>query len=220
MFLLLSAAGPSGSWLLAPGFSLLSSAAGPSPLTPIFKGVEDRYTHAQSLQVLFHETYSAPARPKRTESGSLRLRKPARMRWDYSDPAGKFILCDGKFFYIFNPADKQVEKTKMRESEDMRVPLAFLLGKLNFDKDFQDFQSRQEGGLTWIAARPRSENLPYTKVEFGITPDFQIRRVGVTGIDRGVLDFEFDQEKLNPSLDSKLFRFQMPAGAKLVEDQQ
>ena len=192
----------------------------PAPLAALFHGVESRYNHAQGLQVLFHESYTALSRPKRTESGTLRLRRPARMRWDYNDPTGKFVLCDGKFFYIYNPASNEVEKTKMKESEDMRVPLAFLLGKLNFDKDFQDFQSRQQDGLTWIAARPRSDNLPYTKVEFAVSPDFQIRRVEVTGHDRSVLNFEFDQEKLNPSIDSKLFRFQMPAGAKLVEDQQ
>ena len=108
----------------------------------------------------------------------------------------------------------------MKESEDMRVPLAFLLGKLNFEKDFQGFQSRQEDGLIWIVAKPKSENLPYTKVEFAVSEDFQIRRLQVTGYDHSVTDFAFDQEKMNPSMDAKVFRFQMPAGAKLVEEAQ
>jgi outer membrane lipoprotein-sorting protein len=102
----------------------------------------------------------------------------------------------------------------------MRIPLAFLLGKLNFDKEFQDFQTRQEADLTWITGKPKSENLPYTKVEFAINPSFQIRRVVVTGYDRTVLDFAFDEEKLNPSIDSKVFRFQLPPGAKLIEEAQ
>ena len=190
------------------------------PLDALFKGVENRYNKAQSLQVFFHESYSAPQRPKTTESGTLRLRKPGRMRWDYTDPAGKLFLSDGKSLYIYTPANKQVEKMKMQESEDMRVPLAFLLGKLNFEKDFQGFQSRQEGELTWIVAKPKSENLPYTKVEFAVSPDFQIRRLQVTGYDRSVTDFAFDQEKINPPLDAKVFRFQLPAGATLVEDGQ
>lgn len=199
--------------------AFLCAAANP-PLATLFKGIETRYNSAHSLQVFFHEAYSAPSRPQRTESGTLRLRKPGRMRWDYTDPAGKLFLSDGKDIYIYTPSDSKVEKAKMKESEDMRVPLAFLLGKLNFDKDFQDFEQRQEGELTWIVAKPKSDNLPYTKVEFAVTADFQIRRVQVTGYDRSVLDFSFDQEKLNPPLDAKLFRFQMPAGAKLVEELQ
>jgi outer membrane lipoprotein carrier protein len=190
------------------------------PLGNLFKGVENRYNKAQSLQVFFHESYSAPQRPKRTESGTLRLRKPGRMRWDYTDPAGKLFLSDGKNVYLYTPANKEVEKFKMRESEDMRVPLAFLLGKLNFDKDFQGFESRQEGDLTWISARPKSENLPFTKVEFAVAPDFQIRRVKATSYDQSVTDFVFEQEKVNPAMDAKIFRFQMPAGAKLVEEAQ
>jgi outer membrane lipoprotein-sorting protein len=31
------------------------------------------------------------------------------------------------------------------------------------------------------------------------------------------MNYGFDQEKLNPPLDDKLFRFQMPSGAELVE---
>ena len=200
-------------------FSVCAYAATP-PLDALFKGVENRYNRVQSLQVFFHESYSAPQRPKRTESGTLRLRKPGRMRWDYTDPAGKLFLSDGKNVYIYTPTNNEVEKFKMKDSEDMHVPLAFLLGKLNFDKEFQEFQSRREGELTWIVAKPRSENLPYTKVEFAITTDFQIRRVLVTGYDLSVTDFAFDQEKVNPSVDSKIFRFQLPAGAKLVEEGQ
>jgi outer membrane lipoprotein carrier protein len=197
-----------------------SAAAATPPLDTIFKAVENRYNRAQSLEVIFHEAFSAPQRPKTTESGTLRLRKPGRMRWDYTDPIGKFFLSDGKNLYLYTPSSRQVDKMKIKESEDMRVPLAFLLGKLNFQKEFQDFQSRQEGALTWISARPKSDNLPYTKVEFAVNPDYQIRRLLVTGYDRSVVDFDFDQEKLNPPLDAKLFRFQMPAGAKLVEDVQ
>ena len=199
--------------------SVCAFAAEP-PLDSLFKGVENRYNRAQSLQVVFHESYSAPQRPKRTESGTLRLRKPGRMRWDYTDPAGKLFLSDGKNVFLYSPANNEVEKFKMKESEDMHIPLAFLLGKLNFDKEFQGFELRQEEGLTWIAAKPKSDNLPYTKVEFAIATDFQIRRVVVTGYDRSVTDFTFDDEKVNPTVDSKIFRFQLPAGAKLIEEGQ
>jgi outer membrane lipoprotein carrier protein len=206
-------------WLFLAVFSVCAYGTSP-PLETLFKGVENRYNGAKSLQVVFHESYSAPQRPKRTESGTLRLRKPGRMRWDYTDPAGKLFLSDGKNVYLYTPANKEVEKFKMKESEDMRVPLAFLLGKLNFGKEFQDFEARQQDGLTWIAAHPKSDNLPYTKVEFAITPDYQIRRVVVTGYDRSVTDFAFDEERLNPPVDSKIFNFQLPAGARVVEEGQ
>ena len=182
------------------------------------KGVEDRYNHAQTLQLSFREGYKAQGKTRKPENGMLFLRKPGRMRWQYTSPAGKLFLSDGKFVYLIAPDSNRVQKMKTKASEDMRAPLAFLLGRLHFDKDFQNFQSRPEGPDTWITAEPKSPDLPYTKVEFLVTPQYQIRRLLVTGQDLSLLDFQFDQEKLNPTLDSKLFQFELPPGA-VVEEQ-
>ena len=91
----------------------------------LLKGVEERYNHAKTLEVLFTETYSVQQRMRKPESGTLYLRKPGRMRWDYQTPAGKLFLSDGKNAYLYTPAAKRVEKMKLKESEDMRAPLAY-----------------------------------------------------------------------------------------------
>jgi outer membrane lipoprotein carrier protein len=126
-------------------------------------------------------------------------------------------LSDGKFIYLYLPTENRVEKTKVKESEDMRAPLAFLLGKLDFQKDFKKFTARPEGPDTWIVAEPRSDNLAFTQVAFLVTPTHQIRRLEVTGQDRSVMDFRFAGEKLNPPLDEKLFRFVPGPGVEVVE---
>jgi outer membrane lipoprotein carrier protein len=189
-------------------------------LGPMLKAVETRYNHAETLQVVFHEAYTAPGQPRRIESGSLLLRKPGRMRWDYTSPAGKLFVSDGKFLWLYTPSNHQVEKMKIKESDDMRAPLAFLLGKLHFDKEFRNVHGAPVTGGTRITADPKTDSLPYTKVEFVVGPDSQIRRVQVTGYDQSVLEFDFDQEKLNPPLEARLFQFRMPPGAALVETAQ
>ena len=186
-------------------------------LPSLLKAVESRYNRAQTLQVAFQEAYTAPGQPRRAESGTLLLRKPGRMRWDYTSPHGKLFVSDGKMMWLYTPSDNQVEKMKLKESDDMRAPLAFLLGKLHFDKEFRNIQSRPDNTGTLITAEPKTDTLPYTRVEFVVGPDAVIRRVRVTGYDQSILEFEFDQEKLNPPLEARLFRFEMPPGAQLVE---
>jgi outer membrane lipoprotein carrier protein len=188
-----------------------------SSLGRTLQAVEDRYNHAQTLQIAFSQGYTAQGRSWKPESGVLFLRKPGRMRWQYSSPKGKLFLSDGKFVYLVTQDSNRVQKMKAKETEDMRAPLAFLLGRLHFDKDFRNFQSRPEGPDTWITAEPKSPDLAYTKVEFEVTPEFQIRRLLVTGQDRSVQDFHFDQEKLNPPLNAKLFQFELPPGMTLEE---
>lgn len=191
--------------------------ASETPLNTLLKGVEARYNKAKTLQVLFKEEYTPPGHGRRTESGLLMLRKPGRMRWDYSQPAGKQFVSDGKLLWLYTPSENRVEKMKFQESDDMRAPLAFLLGKLNFDKEFRNIQAKPDGTDTRITAEPKTDNLPYSAVEFVVAPDSHIKEVRVTGFDKSVLHFTFDQERLDPKLDDKLFSFQMPKGAELVE---
>ena len=193
---------------------LLADDAG---LKQMLKNVEDRYNRAQTLEIGFSEAYTAQGKTRKPESGTLYLRKPGRMRWQYTTPAGKLFLSDGKFLYLIVPDSKRVQKMKTKESEDMRTPLAFLLGRLHFQRDFQNFQSRPEGADTWISADPKSPDLAYTKIEFEVTPQNEIRRVKATGQDHSILDFRFDQEKLNPQIDGKLFQFELPAGSTVEE---
>ncbi len=185
-------------------------------LTQILDRVEQRYNHARTLEVNFEESY-LQGRTQKTEAGVLYLRKPGRMRWEYSSPPGKLFVSDGKYVYLYTPTSNRVERMKAKASEDMRAPLAFLLGKLNFQRDFGRFESRPEGQNLWIRAEAKSNNLPYTNVEFVVTPDSRIRRVQVTGQDGSVLDFRFADEKVNPPLNDAMFRFQVPPGAEVVE---
>ena len=139
------------------------------------------------------------------------------MRWDYATPAGKLLVSDGKFVYFYSPASNRAEKSRLKESEDLRAPLAFLLGKLDFERDFGAFQSSPQGPDTRVTATAKNDRLPYTQVEFTVTPERSIRHLIVRGADYSVLEYTFSRERLNPPLADSLFRFQVPPGAEFVE---
>lgn len=187
-------------------------------LSRLLKGIEQRYNNAKSLEVQFNEGYSVNGHPRQDESGTLTLRKPGRMRWDYSTPAGKLFLSNGKDVYLYNPQTQLVEKTKLKESEDMHAPLAFLLGKLDFSKEFRDFSWKADGVNYLLAANAKNDQLPYEKIEMLVTPDYTIRKLVVTQADASVLTFHFDGEKVNPPVKDSLFKFAMPAGARFAEE--
>jgi outer membrane lipoprotein carrier protein len=186
-------------------------------LNKLLKGIEQRYNRAKTLQVHFVESYSVQGHERKSESGELTLRKPGRMRWDYSAPSGKLFVSDGKDVYLYTPDAHRVEKAKLKASEDMRAPLAFLLGKLDFAKDFRDFEIQPDGANFLVTAKAKNDKLPYEKVQMLIAPGDQIQRLVVNGQDQSVLTFQFDGEKLNPPVDDAIFKFQMPAGATLVD---
>jgi outer membrane lipoprotein carrier protein len=192
--------------------------AADADLNTLLKGVEQHYNRAKTLQVHFVESYTVQGRARKSESGELTLRKPGRMRWDYTAPSGKLFISDGKDVYLYTPEAHRVEKTKLKASDDMRAPLAFLLGKLDFAKDFRDFEVRPEGTQYLITAKAKNDSFPYEKVQMLVTPDYQIQRLIINLQSQSLLTFELDGEKLNPAVDDALFKFQMPAGATLVAE--
>jgi outer membrane lipoprotein carrier protein len=205
-------------WAVVLILPFLLDAAIPPELHGLLKAVEAHYNGAQSLRLDFTETYAGVKRPLQTDSGVLYLKKPGRMRWDYTKPAGKIFLSDGKDVFLYAPGDERAEKSRLKESEDVRAPLAFLLGKLDFEKEFKNFAMRAEGNDLWITAEPKSANLAYTKAEFLVSPNDEIHRVRVTLQDQSKLDFAFANERDNVPLAASMFRFQAPPGVPVVAD--
>jgi outer membrane lipoprotein carrier protein len=194
----------------------LPLSAADADLTRVLKGIEQRYNRTKTLKVLFTETYTVQGRARKSESGELTLRKPGRMRWDYTTPSGKLFVSDGHDLYLYTPDNNRVEKTPVKQSEDMRAPLAFLLGKLDFSKEFRDFSMKSQGSDLQITAQAKTDRLPYANVEMLVSPDYSIRKLVITDQDHSILTFVFEQERLNPAVDDSQFRFHMPAGATLV----
>ena len=117
----------------------------------------------------------------------------------------------GKTSSLYTPDDQQAEKSKLKESDDMRAPLAFLLGKLDFAKEFKSFQTRagRSGHLDHGGAEIGKSRL--FQGEFLATPEGEIHRVRVTGQDASKLDFTFSNEQLNAPVVATHVYFPCPA---------
>jgi outer membrane lipoprotein carrier protein len=205
--------------LTAQGFAPALQAAEAVDVVAALGKVEQRYNRAKTMQLAFQQSLTGGPGLARTETGDLFLAKPGRMLWRYKTPMGKLFLVDGKFVWFYTPTSKRVEKSPVKESDDLRAPLAFLLGQLDFKRFFDTFRSKQEGANLRISARPKSKRAPYSEVEFVITPASEISNLRVLGLDGSVMEFAFSGLQANPKLEASLFTFQPIAGADVVEVQ-
>jgi outer membrane lipoprotein carrier protein len=198
-------------------FATVAPSTAQTDLTKTLQGIERRYNRPRTMQMHFEHSLTGQGRIGRTESGILYLQKPGRMRWDYTHPKGKLFLTDGKYVWFYSPNIGRVERSPMKESGDLRAPLAFLMGRLDFRRDFGEFRTKPEGADMSVTATPKSARAPYTIVEFVVTPEYRIRTLKVTGHDQSVMTFHLSDEKTNPVLGSTLFRFVVPKGVEVVD---
>jgi len=183
--------------------------------------VDQRYNHMQTLEAQFAESYSG-AGMTRKESGTLLLKKPGRMRWDYDEPRPKMFLTDGSTAWFYVPGEKQVRRTPVKQIEDLRSPLRYLLGKSKLEKEFAGLQIVTDAqpvnaGNILLRGEPKgiAERVSQTLLE--VTPDGMITRIVVEETDGSVTEFRFLQQKENVQIEDGRFKFVPPPGVEVVE---
>ena len=109
------------------------------PAHELAKKVDQHYNQLRSLKSTFTESYEGLGM-HRSESGTLLLVKPGKMRWDYTQPSGKVFVLDGQNAWFYTRGSAQVQKTPAKKLDDLRSPLRFLLGHTQLEKELTNLQ--------------------------------------------------------------------------------
>ncbi len=213
--------------MVLPMVCLVSAApswcANPTPAPPlaptvaeISKQVNQHYNRLHSLRVQFTETYQGMGM-KRTESGTLLLEKPGRMRWDYSKPSGKVFVIDEKYGYSYTPGDAQAERYPAKQLQDFRSPLRFLLGHTRIEKELTDLTLIPEGAEYRLRGVPKGMEHRVAEVTLTVTGEGRIDAIQWKETDGAITEFQLTHELANPPLAADTFSFQPPPGVTVVK---
>jgi outer membrane lipoprotein carrier protein len=192
------------------------------PLDDYVRQFESSYHDVRTLRASFTQEYSAWNRT-RVESGEMYLARGGKMRWEYQKPDEKLFLSNGKDVLLYVPSEKQLTRTPVASSGDVRVPLELLVSRLNVRRVF----SRIEFAGPEVPAEPgdrvlrgypkRGAEQEYRDVLVELTPEFDIRRLVVTYPDETTMAFSFDRIARNVPVAPALFEFVPPAGTEVIQ---
>jgi outer membrane lipoprotein carrier protein len=190
----------------------------------IARAVDDHYNNLKNFKTEFIETYEGPG-ISRTESGTLWMKKPGRMRWEYRQPRQKLFLTDSHTAYFYVSGDRQAKKTSLKNLDDIRSPLRFLLGKTKLEKELvglalaPDVAPIQPGAVV-LRGVPKGMKDRISSVLLEISPARQITRIVIYEVDGATTDFRFSNVEENILVQESLFRFSAPPGVEVIEDSQ
>jgi len=198
------------------------AAADPPPgVHQIAQQVDSRYNHLHTLRAEFVETFRG-AGMDRTETGTLWLKKPGKMRWEYRSPREKLFLSDGRDAWFYVPGDQQVRRTPVKKLDDLRSPLGFLLGKTKLEKELQGLSLAPDVAPTTpgdvvIRGVPKALADRVNQILLEITPDHQIARIVLEQSDGSVTEYRFADLKEDLAIADQQFRFNPPPGVEIIE---
>ncbi len=200
---------------------MLGQAPAEARVREIARTVDKRYNRLRSLQAEFTESYRGMG-TARTESGTLWLKRPGRMRWEYRQPREKLFVTDGKTAWFYLPGERQVRRAPVKKLDDLRSPLRYLLGKSRLEKEF-DGLAIAEGVTATAAGNVVLRGLPriledrVREVLLEVTGEGRIVRIVIEELDDSTTEFRFRNQVENATMSDERFRFSPPEGAEVIE---
>lgn len=192
-----------------------------APLTvhQLAQRVDNHYNHLHTLRAGFTQSYQGLG-ISRTESGTLLLLKPGRMRWDYSSPAGKLFLIDGKYAWSYTRGDAQVQRMPIKNVYDLRSPLRFLLGHTKLEREVDHLRSAPAAnGEYTLSGQPHGQERSIRLLTLTVTAQGVITAIQVDETDGATTRFTFSHQQPDAPAPPSLFRFTPPPGVAIVNEQ-
>jgi len=154
----------------------------------------------------------------RTEGGTLLLRKPGRMLWQYSSPPGKIFLLDGKYAWFYAEGDAQVQRIPASELDDLRSPLRFLLGHTKLEKEMTGLALAPAPNRCFIlTGQPKGQEKRVTRLALTVTGAGAITAIEIEEADGAITQFTFTGEQPNAAVPAATFHFAAPPGVPVVD---
>lgn len=187
-------------------------ASGPSA-AELTRKVQAFYEKTRDLEATFTQTYLYGGLGRKlTSSGTLKVKKPGLMRWDYQSPVVKVVAVTGKRLVQYEPEEQQAYVDEAFDATALTAAVAFLLGKGDLARDFS--ASLGEGGA--LVLRPKLSDPRVARVTFTVGPDGEVLATAVVDGAGNENRLAFSGMKRNAGLADAAFEVALPKGTRRV----
>jgi outer membrane lipoprotein carrier protein len=212
--------------LLALTLNLVIAAVGLSQETTpqltvdrILSGIEKAYSGKGFSAAFDQEATIKAMQITDTAKGQLFVRRPGKMRWEYTAPEPQIIITDGASLWVYRPLDNQVMTGK--------APAFFGDGKgAGFLADIRQVRSgfvveqekSQMAGEYRLLLTPKQQTPDVTAVRLTISADtFIITDVVTVNAYGDETWIKLKDYRFNQDFDNEVFSFDIPPGTDVLK---
>jgi outer membrane lipoprotein carrier protein len=199
--------------LLASLLLAASTAPGPSA-EDLARKVQDHYERTADLEARFQQTYTYSGFGRRQgSSGTLRVKKPGMMRWDYEKPSRKTIAVKGSRLVQWEPEENQAYVDERFDASAMSAAVTFLLGKGDLAREFD--LALGDGGA--LLLRPKEQDPRVASIALTVGPGGEVTATRVVDGSGNVNEIRFSDVRRNQGLADAAFEVKLPKDVRRVD---
>ena len=202
--------------------AIAASTAADRTATELASALQKRIDGVRDFSTDFTHSYRGGVLRKQvTERGRLTVKKPGKMRWDYTSPEQKQFVSDGVKMYSYIPQDKQVTVAPVPPEDQASTPALFLAGKGSLTRDFTaslvDAPAGMPAGTQGLKLVPKVRQSDYDWLTLAVDPGtLAIRGLQTLDAQGGTSSFTFTNLKENVGIADKEFAFRIPRGVDVI----
>jgi outer membrane lipoprotein carrier protein len=202
---------------------MLASAAPAAELSPREKAAElqKTYDNTTTFSADFKQLSSMKlSRRQREGRGTLIIKKPGLIRWDYLEPDHQVIISDGEQISMYFSEAEQLIIMPAQEYLQSDVTYAFFAGQGNVLRDFEIGAPGDDfccGAPPDLMLTPKQQHPQVEYLYIWLNDDFMVDRMQIFDHYGSVNDLTFSNLKLNPPVELDRFKFTPPPGTEIVE---
>ncbi|HEY1266420.1 MAG TPA: outer membrane lipoprotein carrier protein LolA [Candidatus Binatia bacterium] len=150
--------------------------------------------------------------------GKVSYKRPGKMLWKFDEPKNQWVLADGQSLYFYQPENKQVLKTPLKNAFRSSAPLTFLLGIGNLKRDFKATSKGVEGNLYVLQLGPKDGSIGGDEITLGVDKqNYQINWARIKDPGGNLTTVHFINMRRGVGVNDSIFRLQVPQGADVVD---
>lgn len=181
--------------------------------------IQAHYATVNGFTAAFTYTYASGVLPQTTtERGTVKIRKPGRMRWTYQTPEVKEFVADGRLLYSFVKSDRVCYVSDLPQGDSVSTAVLFLAGQGDLVRDFRASPAGDPLAGEWrVDLTPVTPQAEFARLTLGVDPATLALRTMITvDPEGGRATFRFTALTENPRIADRDFLFTCPKGFDVI----
>ena len=177
--------------------------------------IQAHYSTVHDFTADFTLTQTSPLLPKAVvERGDVKIKKPGRMRWNYTTSDRQQFISNGKTMYAYFPRGRYVNEIPMPAGDDVSTALLFLAGRGDLTRDFVATLPDSQSADEWrVVLTPKAKQAEFERLTLEVDrASLAFRGLIVVSAQGGTDTFRFTNMRENRKLSDGEFEFTIPRG--------
>ena len=181
--------------------------------------IQRQYEKVSTFEADFTQrSYVKMMNQTQSVKGTVKIKKPGKMKWVYGAPDTQILISDGKNLWLYVPEEEQATKVPVESIYSSNTPALFLAGKGKLTRSFNGESVSEENRNILVTLVPKNEDQGLARlILHADKKNYQITRSTVYDKLGNKTEIRFSRIRINREIPEEQFQLKTPPGVEILD---